>query len=1098
MADGEGNKPALSLLEEQEQHKGPSDAPEQTPAPYVQPYRPSPAIPPVAQQSNLSATGGAEGSIRSRLSNASYSYARGPGRLNSIISPQRSGSAGGADTSVNILAGAVGDVLPSGTLNNTHLAHLLAYTQQQLIQLQQIQTLLMQHLQSQGPSAGAVSPAASGAAHKALPSAADTAIAAGTLGTTNQAIYAPTAGPLTQIPPLKKPFSTAAGPTPAGAALADPALRPAVFNTMGPLAPESYPIPGSGAAAEQLSLVPSQSSSSLATTWPPPQPPSHVWTPLKEQSSVGSIARREGPLPTYPGGAAATAGSWLPVHHQESQVRQMHGQGTLLRVAVAQSMDPATAEQQQQQMQQVRLSQQAQMPPPQPPSSQQQQQQTPQQHVPTAHSAQLAVAPEPDGSMGGAPPTPSLFSAGLAYVGSDAPNAPSALAAAGGTADTFTPSSSILAHTIATSIHYVAGGSRGGDSYVTTAATATAPPQTNPPTGLQGGTRESQQSIALASPRLAQREGAQPSADGLSGGIPLAGEEMQPLAVMSLSVGLLPPSPPSPEPPSLVQRPALTPAAVPPPALSAMPSSEAPLVHPGSGASMGVQLPLPLPAAGGPLFPILPEGKFFTAGKTEEPMARAEDAAARGEPWASTGEAAAAAAAEQPRGKGVLDRNRDESVEFEGPELDAQLDANRKDLLVFPEEDEDGEDSEGVEIKKTPWYKRTDLRWFAGSAFAATVLAVTGICMQLGKFNQAALKAEIFRWLYLVAGYVPIYWGIYFLISRLFMLIEWVYFRENLTYLKNIKETSASLISMLLELLWFMACFVWLWCEKDRCSSSLYHDARDATWRVVLCIMLFTLANLIKVVTAKIFSMHFYRTAHFKKLKDSLEKEYYLQLLSVPRSRILAQITETQAEAEAAREGGARYQIKTVMERRSLFHTVIPLQRLGRITALVHAISGGGVNASESSKGGGAGDRAGGGASSSIHGNGGVGGGGGVVEGPASAGHGLARSSKAPVQRGTWAGFWQCGARGGTGGAESEGELMHQRARWLGRSQLSAVGGGDGGGIPSNRSVNELTEASTVSAAQGRGGGGAGGGGCGVLGGEVGGSGNTTMDVNGR
>ncbi|GIL52978.1 hypothetical protein Vafri_8559, partial [Volvox africanus] len=291
-------------------------------------------------------------------------------------------------------------------------------------------------------------------------------------------------------------------------------------------------------------------------------------------------------------------------------------------------------------------------------------------------------------------------------------------------------------------------------------------------------------------------------------------------------------------------------------------------------------------------------------------------------------------------------------MEFKGLELDAQLDANRKDLLVFPEEDEDGEDDEGVEIKKTPWYKRTDLRWFVGSAFVATVLGVTGICMQLGKVHQVALDAEIFRWLYLVGGYVPIYWGIYFLISKIFMLIEWVYFRENLTYLKNIKENSASLISMLLELLWFMACFVWLWCEKDRCNSKLYHDAREVTWRVVLCIMLFTLANVIKVVTAKFFSMHFYRTAHFKKLKDSLEKEYYLQLLSVPRSRVLAQIAEAQAEAAAAKESGAMYRIRTVMQRRSLFNTLIPLQRLSRVTALVHAISGGVVSASKNSKGG--------------------------------------------------------------------------------------------------------------------------------------------------
>ncbi|KXZ40868.1 hypothetical protein GPECTOR_1708g820 [Gonium pectorale] len=54
---------------------------------------------------------------------------------------------------------------------------------------------------------------------------------------------------------------------------------------------------------------------------------------------------------------------------------------------------------------------------------------------------------------------------------------------------------------------------------------------------------------------------------------------------------------------------------------------------------------------------------------------------------------------------------------------------------------------------------------------------------------------------------------------------------------------------------------------------------------------------------AKLFSMHFYRTAHFKKLKESLEKEYYLQVLSVPRSRALANQADQVADGKEEKEG---------------------------------------------------------------------------------------------------------------------------------------------------------------------------------------------------
>lgn len=46
----------------------------------------------------------------------------------------------------------------------------------------------------------------------------------------------------------------------------------------------------------------------------------------------------------------------------------------------------------------------------------------------------------------------------------------------------------------------------------------------------------------------------------------------------------------------------------------------------------------------------------------------------------------------------------------------------------------------------------------------------------------------------------------------------------------------------------------------------------------MICLMLWALANLSKSVAAKLLSTHFYRSAHFKKLQEALEKEVFLQV----------------------------------------------------------------------------------------------------------------------------------------------------------------------------------------------------------------------------
>ncbi|KAG2491012.1 hypothetical protein HYH03_010684 [Edaphochlamys debaryana] len=228
----------------------------------------------------------------------------------------------------------------------------------------------------------------------------------------------------------------------------------------------------------------------------------------------------------------------------------------------------------------------------------------------------------------------------------------------------------------------------------------------------------------------------------------------------------------------------------------------------------------------------------------------------------------------------------------EPTDLDEQLGNNRRDLLVFPEEEEDAEEDEETASTRRRWWRRPRVVSFLGSAFVGLVLLFVGLILDVNGFGGVNLEQEVYRWLYFISGIVAIYWIVFGITYWVFHLLEWIFFRENLTYLEVVQQHTTTFVTMLISLIWFQATFRWLWCDKPpgRCDVPSYVDAVSNTWNAILCIMIFTLANLLKTVIAKVSSMHFYRTAHYKKLKASLEKEYYMQLLSVPRSRLVIQM----------------------------------------------------------------------------------------------------------------------------------------------------------------------------------------------------------------
>ena len=63
------------------------------------------------------------------------------------------------------------------------------------------------------------------------------------------------------------------------------------------------------------------------------------------------------------------------------------------------------------------------------------------------------------------------------------------------------------------------------------------------------------------------------------------------------------------------------------------------------------------------------------------------------------------------------------------------------------------------------------------------------------------------------------------------------------------------------------------WCrDKGACRGADYLAASGVVWKLMACLALFALANFLKALATKLLSAAFYRTAHFKKVKEALDK----------------------------------------------------------------------------------------------------------------------------------------------------------------------------------------------------------------------------------
>ncbi|WIA11707.1 hypothetical protein OEZ85_011803 [Tetradesmus obliquus] len=160
--------------------------------------------------------------------------------------------------------------------------------------------------------------------------------------------------------------------------------------------------------------------------------------------------------------------------------------------------------------------------------------------------------------------------------------------------------------------------------------------------------------------------------------------------------------------------------------------------------------------------------------------------------------------------------------------------------------------------------------------------------------NQEKLAAttvsrllKAYPWLYFLSAIAPLALALRWLCWRLYKAAEYTAIREELYFLRPLKAKVAGVLFWLAILLWFQVCFTWVWCDAGRCDQPAYQEAMNVVWKLIICLTLFSVAGFIKCSLARLLSYQFYRTAHFQKVKQAIERELYLIRLSKARRTLV-------------------------------------------------------------------------------------------------------------------------------------------------------------------------------------------------------------------
>lgn len=200
--------------------------------------------------------------------------------------------------------------------------------------------------------------------------------------------------------------------------------------------------------------------------------------------------------------------------------------------------------------------------------------------------------------------------------------------------------------------------------------------------------------------------------------------------------------------------------------------------------------------------------------------------------------------------------------------------------------------AEAASNQKPPLIRTRKFRVWFMIAVGQLVAILIGTMILVYGDRSVKQDFQLWRWFYLIA-LLPAGWVLANLLTLLFIVLV----EKTMMTVVNALYFAYALrkhIRWVMRALNIFLCWTLMMTIQTQAQDKGVNQVYEWIARVLGCIIVFTLGNLLKRLLAKMMALKFHATSHHAKMTESLRKEHYLKALLRPRMKALKNEEEKQ------------------------------------------------------------------------------------------------------------------------------------------------------------------------------------------------------------